>query len=105
MLTTFSTSSSDARKRFFELLDMVTNDHHIVLVNRRDKENVALIAESDLTSLIETVYLLRSPENAKQLFASLERSKVRDGQPLDRKSTEQAIADLRKELGIDEEEI
>lgn len=84
---------------------MVTSAHHIVLVNRGDKENVALIAESDLTSLIETVYLLSLPENAKQLFEALERSKVRDGQPLERKSTEQASADLRKELGIDEEEI
>ena len=103
MLPIVTTSSTDARKRFFELLEMVTNDHHIVLVNRRNGENVALIAESDLSSLMETVYLLRSPENAKQLFAAIERSVARDEQSLDHKTTQQAIADLKKEVGIDEE--
>ena len=104
MLPIVSTSATDARKRFFELLEMVTNDHHVVLVNRRGGENVALIAESDLSSLMETVYLLRSPENAKQLFAALERSIARDEQPLEYKTTEEAIADLKKEVGIGEED-
>ncbi len=81
-----NTSPTDARKRFFELLDMVTKEHYVVVVNRRDAENVALIAESDLSSLMETVYLLRSPENAKRLFAAIERSKARDEQPLEHKS-------------------
>lgn len=44
ILPIVSTSATDARKRFFELLEMVTNDHHVVLVNRRGGENVALRA-------------------------------------------------------------
>lgn len=103
MFPIVSTSATDARKRFFELLEMVTNDHHVVLVNRRGGENVALIAESDLSSLMETVYLLRSPENAKQLFEAIEHSKARDGQVLERKTVEDAIRDLKKEIGIVEE--
>lgn len=98
-------SASDARQHFFELMDKVSNDHYIVLVNRRDGENVAMIAESDLSSLMETVYLLRSPKNARRLFEAIERSKERDGKPLEHKKTEEAIADLKKELGIVEEEI
>lgn len=104
MLPIVSTSATDARKRFFELLEMVTNDHHVVLVNRRGGENVALIAESDLSSLMETVYLLRSPENARRLFEAIEHSKARDGQSLECKTTEDAIRDLKKEIGIVEEE-
>ncbi len=87
-------SASDARQHFFELMDMVTNDHYVVLVNRRSGENVAMIA-SDLSSLMETVYLLRSPENARRLFAAIERSKGRDGQPMEHKATEEAIEDLK----------
>lgn len=82
MLPIVSTSATDARKRFFELLEMVVNDHHIVLVNCWGGENVALIAESDLSSLMETVYLLRSPENARHLFKALEWSKANDEKPL-----------------------
>ena len=37
-------------------------------LNARNGKNVALIAEDELSSLLECVYLLRSPENAKRLF-------------------------------------
>lgn len=104
MLPIVSTSATDARKRFFELLEMVTNDHHVVVVNRRGGENVALIAESDLSSLMETVYLLRSPENAKQLFKALEWSKANDGQPVEPVPTDEAIKRLKQGLGIGKED-
>jgi len=97
-------SASDARQHFFELMDMVTNDHYVVLVNRRGGENVAMIAESDLSSLMETVYLLRSPENARRLHAAIERSKERDEQPQERKTTDEAIEELIGKLGIVEAE-
>lgn len=103
MLPIVSTSATNARKRFFELLEMVTNDHHVVLVNRRGGENVALIAESDLSSLMETVYLLRSPENAKQLFKALKWSKANDEKPLEPVTVDEAIERLKQGLGIVEE--
>jgi antitoxin YefM len=53
------TSPTDARNDFFKLLDQVVENHQVYIINRRDSENVALIAESDLVSLVETVYLLR----------------------------------------------
>ena len=49
------TNPTDARKGFFKLLEQVVENHQVFIVNRRDGENVALISESDLTSLIETV--------------------------------------------------
>lgn len=103
MLPIISTSPTDARKRFFELLEAVTNDHYVVLVNRRGGENVALIAESDLSSLLETVYLLRSPENAKQLFKALEWSRANDEEPVEPVTVDEAIERLRQRLGIGEE--
>ncbi|MBD2603719.1 type II toxin-antitoxin system Phd/YefM family antitoxin [Scytonema hofmannii FACHB-248] len=91
------TSPTDARNDFFNLLDLVVENHQVYIINRRDAENVALIAESDLVSLVETVYLLRSPENARRLLDAIEESKTG-------KIQSQTIAELRQELGIEQEE-
>ncbi len=81
----------------FKLLDLVVENHQVYIINRRDDENVALIAESDLVSLIETVYLLRSPANARRLLDAIEESKTGKIKP-------QTIAELQQELGIEQEE-
>ncbi|WP_414575866.1 type II toxin-antitoxin system Phd/YefM family antitoxin [Anabaena sp. CCY 9402-a] len=91
------TSPTDARNDFFKLLDQVVKNHQVYIINRRDSENVALIAESDLVSLVETVYLLRSPANARRLFDAIEESKTGKIQP-------RSIAELQQELGIGQEE-
>ena len=91
------TSPTDARNNLFRLLDQVVENHQVYIINRRDGENVALIAEADLVSLVETVYLLRSPENARRLLDAIEESKAGRIQS-------QTIADLQQELRIEKEE-
>jgi antitoxin YefM len=98
-----TTSPTDARKNFFALIDQVAQDHQVVIVKRRDGENVALIAESDLASLYETAYLLKSPRNAQHLWEALERSQARDEQSFTGLSTDEAIARLKQEIGIGQE--
>ena len=88
------TTPTDARNGFFQLLEQVVENHQVYIVNRRDGENVALIPESDLTSLIETVYLLRSPANGKRLLNAIAESQSGQIQP-------QTVAELKQELGID----
>jgi antitoxin YefM len=97
MLSYKITSPTDARNDFFKLLDLVVENHQVYIINRRDSENVALIAESDLVSLIETVYLLRSPANARRLLDAIEESKTGKIRP-------QTISALQQELGIEQEE-
>lgn len=97
MLSYKITSPTDARNDFFKLLDLVVENHQVYIINRRGGENVALIAESDLVSLVETVYLLRSPANAHRLLDAIEESKSGKIQP-------QTIAELQQELGIEQEE-
>jgi antitoxin YefM len=97
MFTSEITSPTEARAGFFQLLDRVAQSHQICIINRRDGENVALIAESDLNSLIETVYLFRSPANARHLLDSID--EYRSG-----KLESQSIEELRHEIGIDGEE-
>jgi hypothetical protein len=55
-----------------------------------------LLAKSDLSSCVETVYLLKSPANVRHLMASLE--EYRSG-----KIVPQSIEELRQELGISDE--
>ncbi|KAB8317550.1 type II toxin-antitoxin system prevent-host-death family antitoxin [Tolypothrix campylonemoides VB511288] len=97
MLSYKITSPTDARNDFFKLLDLVVENHQVYIINRRDDENVALISESDLMSLIETVYLLRSPANARRLMDAMEESQTGKIKP-------QTIQELQQELGIDQEE-
>jgi antitoxin YefM len=91
------TSPTDARKGFFQLLDQVAENHQVFIINRREGENVALIAESDLTSLVETVYLLRTPANARRLLDAIAQSKSGNLQP-------QTIEELKEELGVGSQE-
>ena len=97
-------SPTDARKNFFGLLEQVANNHEVVVVRRREGENVALIAESDLASLYETAYLLKSPKNAQRLQDALARSRSSDEQPSAGISPQDAIAQLKQEIGIGQEE-
>ena len=91
------TSPTDARNNFFKLLDLVTQNNQVYIINRRDGENVALITESDLRSLVETVYLLRNPANASCLLDAIEESKTGKIKP-------QSIEELQRELGFEQEE-
>jgi antitoxin YefM len=44
----------------------------VCLVQLNQKKEVAFITKSELDSLLETVYLLKSPENAKRLLSALD---------------------------------
>lgn len=97
MLSYEITSPTKARNSFFKLLEEVAEKEQVFVINRRDGKNVALIAESELRSLIETVYLLRSPANASRLFDAIEESKTG-------KIQVQTVDELKKELGIEQKE-
>ncbi len=96
MLNT-ETTYSQVRANLATVLDQVHDQSEIVVIKRRNGKNVALIAENELSSLLESVYLLRSPENAKRLFRALEWSNQDS-------VTSQTVAELKQELGIESEE-
>lgn len=98
------TTYTKARENLASLLDKVIDDREIVVIERRNKPNVALIAEDELASLRETAYLLRSPQNAARLLSALEWSKSRDEKTLEPVAIDEAIASVKQELGIGEEE-
>lgn len=91
---TIQTTYTQARDGLAKLLDQVTHDREVVLIQRRGEEEVAMIAASELESLMETAYLLRSPANAERLLSALGRALKEEGQP-------QTSAQLRSEVGLD----
>jgi len=97
MLTQTQTTLTDASANLVQLCEQVIADRDVVIISRPDGENVALIAADELSSLMETVHLLRSPKNAARLLTALERVKVRTEKP-------QTVSELREELEIGSEE-
>lgn len=91
------TTYTSARANLAKLCDEVADHQEIVIIQRRDAEDVALISASELTSLVETVHLLRSPKNAERLLTALRRATLRQTEP-------QPLEDLRRELGLDRED-
>jgi antitoxin YefM len=94
---TIQTTYTQARSNLARLFDQVTDDREVVIIKRRSGEAVALIAADELSSLLETAYLLRSPANAQRLLTALAR--VFDTEQV---IPPQAIADLRREVGLGE---
>ncbi len=68
------TTYSNARNNLASLLEQVTDEQEIVVINRRGREDVALVSASELLSLLETAHLLRSPKNAQRLLKALHRA-------------------------------
>jgi antitoxin YefM len=91
---TIQTTYTQARDGLAKLLDQVTHNREIVLIQRRGEEEVAMIAASELTSLMETAYLLRSPANAERLLSAL-------GRALKNETGTQTIEALRHEVNLE----
>jgi antitoxin YefM len=94
---TLHTTYTQARAGLAKLLDRVSRDREVVIIRRRGGEDVALISAEELTSLTETAYLLRSPQNAERLLAALGRALKKEGQVL-------TMEELRREVGVEPEE-
>jgi antitoxin YefM len=70
-----SISASEARQRLFPLLEQVNTDHQPVRITSKAGDAVLMSAD-DYDSWQETVYLLRSPENARRLMEAVARDKA-----------------------------
>ena len=88
------TTYTHARASLATLLDQVTKNREIVIIQRRGGEDVAMITADELASILETAHLLRSPNNAKRLLTSLDRVRKESGIP-------QTIDELRNEIGFE----
>lgn len=68
------TTYSKVRQELASTLEDVADNNVVVVIKRRGGKDVAMIAADELSSLLETVHLLRSPKNARRLLDALEQS-------------------------------
>lgn len=86
---------TQARAELATLMDRAVDDRETVIIERRGRESVALIAADELRSLQETAHLLRSPTNARRLLAALQRALEGGGEAM-------TPADLAHRVGLDD---
>lgn len=89
------TTYSNARQSFRALWDEVISTREPIFITRRGAENVALISADELISIMETVHLLRSPENARRLLTALNRAYEDSVRP-------SSLEELKRELGVEQ---
>lgn len=65
-------SFTEARNGLKAVLDQVVNDADCAVITRRDSEDAVVMSLDYYNSLMETVYLLKSPANAEHLQKSIE---------------------------------
>jgi antitoxin YefM len=87
-------SYSEARANLASLMDQVTDDCEVVVIKRRGRSSVAMIDADELSSLLETEYLFRSPKNAERLISAIKQIDEGQGQVT-------TVEELRKEFGVE----
>jgi antitoxin YefM len=87
------TTYTQLREHLAGFLEQVASDQEAVIVRRRGGKDVALVPARELTSLMETAHLLRSPRNARRLLTALRRATRGKGRP-------ESIDKLRQEMGL-----
>lgn len=88
------TTYTHARAQLATLLDTVTKNREVVIIQRRGSEDVAMITADELAGILETAHLLRSPRNATRLLSALDRVKQGSG-------AHQTIEALRAEVDFE----
>jgi antitoxin YefM len=75
-------SFSEARNNLKSVLDHVVEDADYTIITRRDADDAVVVSLEFFNSLLETVYLLRSPANAAHLERSI--AQLKEGKVLER---------------------
>ncbi|MBV9383510.1 MAG: type II toxin-antitoxin system Phd/YefM family antitoxin [Streptosporangiaceae bacterium] len=73
-------SASEARSHLFPLIQQVNDDHVPVRISSKGGDAVLMSAD-DFDSWQETIYLLRSPANARRLMEAVARDKAGHATP------------------------
>ena len=84
---------SYARQNLARLLEEAEDAQEPVIIQRRNREDMALIPAAELSSLEASAHLLRSPKTAQRLLAALRRA-------LDGKVKPSTVEDLKAGVGL-----
>ena len=87
------TTYTKLRENLASVMDRVVNDREVVIVRRKGDQRVAMVPADELSGLLETAHLLRSPRNADRLLKALRRAGRRKAKP-------ESLDELRQEMGL-----
>ena len=87
------TTYTHLRQNLAALLDEVSENREVIIVRRRNAKDVAMIPAEELSGLLETAHLLRSPKNARRLLTAVRRAKANRGKA-------ESVTKLRREFGL-----
>lgn len=88
-----ATTYTQARANFARFCNEAGKNQEVVIIHRRGAQDVALISAEELSSLMETAHLLRSPKNARRLLNALRRAQKR-------KLKTTSLEQLKREIGL-----
>lgn len=84
---------TEARANLARLWDQLEQDRDTLVIERRGHESMVMMPAGEVSSLMETAHLLRSPANARRLLEALQESLEGGGEVW-------TVEALRKELGL-----
>lgn len=87
------TTYSQARENLSSLLDRVTEQLEVVIINRRGGKRVAMIDAAEYEGMLETAHLLRSPRNAARLLLALDQAQRSEGLELSAEELRREVLD------------
>lgn len=96
-MLTKQTNYTNLRQNLASILDEIIEDRGIIIVHRTGKQDVAMLSADELSSMMETLHLLKSPANARKLLAAMERADELEGVEIE----SQSLSQLCEELEID----
>ncbi len=74
-------SYTEARNSFKALLDGVSDDQDITIINRRDGADAVVMSFDYYQSVMETLHLVSSPANAAKLASAISQDKAGKAKP------------------------
>ena len=94
VMDTLELTYSEARANLASLWDKIVDDRKTAILHRRGKEDVAMLPASELSGILETAHLLRSPENAKRLLAAIRSAHAGEGKTM-------TLDELKRDVGLE----
>ena len=79
-------SYTAARANLAKTMEQVCEDHAPVVITRKREPSVVMISLDDYSSMQETAYLLRVPQNARRLLDSI--AELESGEGVERELVE-----------------
>lgn len=70
---------TDARNELKSAMDRAIHDREPVVITRKNREAAVMISLDEYNSMVETLHLLRSPENARRLRRSIDQLEAGNG--------------------------